>query len=216
MFKQQGKGTGIWNEEKGLGNRTRRANSSLYSSPCAIRPQTKTPETGVSGASIVCSRRSSDHASSRSVFLTWLRVAPPPMSPGCAGDGRFEFPRAPHPSAPQVANPRVAPRLQLSCLASQCSLQVSLNPASSGSTGDGSSSFLALSILQRCLRPNLQVSLFPRLWLRLAMSPRVSPLPHLPGAGDGFVELPRAPHPSALLSSNLQVAPAILLKLRLR
>src|ERR1035441_6472966 len=65
----------------------------------------------------------------------------------------------PHPSALQVANPRVSPRLQLSCLASRCSLQVSLNSASSGSSGDGSSSFLESRILQRCID---RISRFPR------------------------------------------------------
>ena len=122
-------------------------------------PQTKTPETGVSGASIVCTRRASDHASSRSALPTWLRVSPPPVSSGCAGDGYFEFPRIRILRRYRLQNPRVSPNLQLSCIASRCSFQVSLNPASSGSTGDGSSSFLDSRILQRRFR---RISRFPR------------------------------------------------------
>jgi len=91
----------------------------------------------------------------------------------------------------RLQNPRVSPRLQLSCLAYQCSLQVSLNSASSGSSGDGSSSFLALPILQRCLPSNLQVS--PS--LRLPASP-CDESPGFPessssGCRRWFIEFPR-------------------------
>jgi hypothetical protein len=121
----------------------------------------------------------------------------------------------PHPSAPQVANPRVSPRFQLSCLASQCRLQVSLNSASSGSTGDGSSSFLESRILQRCLPLNLRVS--PALHLSASPCDELSGFPELSSSGcrRWFLEFPQVPHPSALPSSNLRVSPALLLKHRL-
>jgi hypothetical protein len=64
------------------------------------------------------------------------------------------------------------------------------------------------------LPSNLQVSPFPRLWLRLAMSLRVSPNPHLPGAGDGSSSFLES-HPSAPPSSNIRVSPALRLKQRL-
>jgi len=62
-----------------------------------------------------------------------------------------------------------------------------------------------------------RISRFPRLsdfQPRLAMSLRVSPNPHLPGAGDGSSSFLES-HPSASPSSNLRVTPALRLKLRL-
>jgi len=115
----------------------------------------------------------------------------------------------------RLQNPRVSPRLQLSCRASRCSLQVSPNSASSGSTGDGSSSFLAFPILQRCLQPNRQVSPFPRLPASPCDEPPGFPEPSSSGCRRWFIEFPRVPHPSALPSSNLQVSPALRLKQRL-
>jgi len=105
--------------------------------------------------------------------------------------------------------PRV---FQLSCLASRCSLQVSLNSASSGSTGDGPSSFLEFRILQRCFHRNLQVSPY----FRLRASPRdeSSGFPNSSSSGcrRWFFEFPRVPHPSVPPSSNRQVSPALRLK----
>ena len=144
---------------RGTGSARPTPPSNCRHTPAQPPENTKAPETGVSGASIVCTRRASDHASSRSassdlaasfpassvsrLCRRWvLRVSSNPASFGVAG---CKFPGF--------------PASQLSCFASRCSLQVSLNPASSGSTGDGSSSFLESRILQRCLH---RISRSPR------------------------------------------------------
>ena len=114
----------------------------------------------------------------------------------------------PHPSALQAANPRVTPRLQLSCLASRCSLQVTLNSASSGSSGDGSSSFLESRILQRCLRLNLQVS--PSFQLSASPCDESSGFPYSSSSGcrRWFLEFPRRPASFGSAFVDLRVPPA--------
>jgi len=136
------------------------------------------------------------------------------VSPGCAGDGCFEFPRAPHPSALQVAKSPGFPA------SSTVLYRLSMQPS-------GLPEFCIFRLFRRwfiefpraphpsaLLEPNLQVSPSPRLWLRLAMSLRVSPNPHLPGAGDGSSSFLES-HPSAPPSSNIRVSPVLRLKQRL-
>jgi hypothetical protein len=77
--------------------------------------------------------------------------------------------------------------------------RVSSNPASFSAASRRISRFPRFLDFQHCL----------------AMSLRVSPNPASSGCRRWFIEFPRIPHPSALPSSKLQVAPALRLKLRL-
>jgi hypothetical protein len=163
----------------------------------------------------VCTRRSSDHTSSRSASLTGLRVSPPPASPGCAGDGFFEFPRSPHPSALQVAKSPGCPE--------SLTVLPRLSMHSSGLP-----EFCIFRLFRRW------VFEFPRIPHPSALPPVESPGFPVPstlaspcdessgfpsssssGCRRWFFEFPRVPHPSVPPSSNLRVAPALRLKLRL-
>jgi len=133
--------------------------------------------------------------------LTWLRVSPPPVSPGCAGDGCYEFPRAPHPLALQVAKSPGFPE----------SLTV-LPRLSTQSSGLPESCIFRLYRrwfieFPRALHPSapppskLQVS--PS--LRLPASP-CDESPGFPASSSSgrrrcVVEFPRVPHPSAALAA---------------
>jgi len=163
----------------------------------------------------VCTRRASDHTSSRSACLTWLRVSPPPASSGCAGDGFFEFPRIRILQRCRLQNPRVAPRF--STVLPRLSMQSS-----------GLPEFCIFRLFRRW------VFEFPRIPHPSAPPPVESPgfpvsstlaspcdessgFPYSSSSGcrRWFFEFPRVPHPSALPSSNLRVTPALRLKLRL-
>jgi hypothetical protein len=162
----------------------------------------------------VCTRRASDHASSRSALRPaagfpasrvsrlcrrWaLRVSSCSASFGAAGCKSPGFPES----------STVLPRL-------------SMQPS-------GLPEFCIFRLFRRwfiefpriphpsALRmSNLQVSPALRFPHRLAMSLRVSPNPASSGCRRWFFEFPRVPHPSALLSSNLRVSPDLLLKQRL-
>jgi len=154
-----------------------------------------------------------------------LRVSPHPASSGCAGDGFLEFPRAPHPSALQVAKSPGFPAS--STLLPRLSMQSSGLPESRIFRLFRRWFFEFPRIAHPSAQPSSKLRVSPALRLkpRLPMIPRVSPVPRSSGcAGDGsssFLEsrilqryrrreAPGSPESSLLqhrLSMSLRVSP---------
>jgi len=116
---------------------------------------------------------------SASVHSSRLSMRPP----GCPGfrifrpcrRWIFELPRISHPSALLALKPRVAPNLHCSSCACRCVLRVSPATASSGFTGDGSSSRPESRVLRRFRRWSFGLPLGFAFRLRLPVWWRVSP-----------------------------------------